>query len=297
MHDRRSGRSVALSIAATLAIVLAGCADRGNPSVPLTPASAQPQASPVDQPSAGSSAAASPEPSAVVASENPAEVVVGQAYHPTIIPSEFTTEITNPYMPLVPGMALTYKSGSEMNVFSVTDRTREVMGVMTVVVRDKAYEDGELVEDTEDWFAQDAVGNVWYFGEATAECDGARIVSHHGAWEAGVDGAQPGIVMLANPEIGDFYRQEYLKGEAEDVAKVIRLDSTITNALGTYPNVLITEDFTRLEPEIVEHKKYASGVGLIEDQKVRGGSDIVKLVNIDPSAGSGPSTAGNLCRR
>jgi hypothetical protein len=248
----------------------------------------------VDQPSAGSSAMF-PEPSAVVASENPAEVVEGQAYRPTIIPSEFTTEITNPYMPLVPGMALTYKSANEMNVFSVTDRTREVMGVITVVVRDKAYEDGELVEDTEDWFAQDAAGNVWYFGEATAECDGTRVVSHHGAWEAGVDGAQPGIVMLAKPEIGDFYRQEYLEGEAEDVAKVIRLDSTITNALGTYPHVLITEDFTRLEPEVVEHKKYAPGVGLVEDQKVKGGSDIVKLAEIDPTAGSGPSTAGDLC--
>ena len=282
MHDRRSGRSVALSIAATLAIALAGCADRGTPSVPVAPASAQPQANPVDQ-------------SAGAASENPAEVVEGEAYRPTIVPSEFTTEITNQYMPLVPGMAMTYKSANEMNVFSVTDRTREVMGVLTVVVRDKAYEDGELVEDTEDWFAQDAVGNVWYFGEATAECDGTRVVSHHGAWEAGVDGAQPGIVMLANPQLGDFYRQEYLKGEAEDVAKVIRLHSTITNALGTYPNVLITEDFTRLEPEVVEHKKYAPGVGLIEDQKVKGGSDIVKLAKIDPAAGSGPATVGDLC--
>jgi hypothetical protein len=296
MHDRRSGRSVALSIAATLAIVLAGCADRGTPSVPIAPASAQPQASPVDLPSADSSAAASPEPSAVVASENPAEVIEGQAYHPRIVPTEFTTEITNPYMPLVPGTALTYKGDGEMNVFNVTDRTREVMGITTIVVRDRAFAGGQLVEDTEDWFAQDTAGNVWYFGEATAECDGTRIVSHHGAWEAGVDGAQPGIVMLANPEIGDYYRQEYLKGEAEDVAKVVRLDSTITNALGSYPNVLITEDFTRLEPAIVEHKKYAPGVGLVEEQLVKGGSGVVKLTNVHPTAGAGPSTAGDLCQ-
>jgi hypothetical protein len=296
MHDRRSGRSVALTIAATLAIVLAGCADRGNPSAPVAPASTQPQASPVDQPSAGSPAAASPESSAAVASENPAEVIEGKAYRPSIDASEFTTEITNPYMPLVPGTALTYKGDGEMNVFNVTDRTREVMGVTTIVVRDRAYAGGELVEDTEDWFAQDTAGNVWYFGEATAECSGNRIVSHHGAWEAGVDGAQPGIVMLASPDIGDYYRQEYFKGEAEDVAKVIRLDSTITNALGTYPNVLITEDFTRLEPAIVEHKKYAPGVGLVEEQLVKGGSGVVKLVEIDPAAGAGPSTAGDLCR-
>jgi hypothetical protein len=250
----------------------------------------------VDQPSAGSSAAASPEPSAVVASENPAEVIEGQTYRPTIVPSEFTTEITNPYMPLVPGTALTYKGAGEMNVFNVTDRTREVMGVTTMVVRDRAFAGGELVEDTEDWFAQDSVGNVWYFGEATAECDGHRIVSHHGAWEAGVDGAQPGIVMLANPEIGAYYRQEFLRGEAEDVARVVRLDSTITSALGTYPNVLITEDFTRLEPAIVEHKKYAPGVGLVEEQIVKGGSGVIKLTEIHPTAGAGPSTAGDLCQ-
>jgi hypothetical protein len=296
MHDRRPVLSVAISIAATLAIVLAGCADRGNPSVPTTPASAQPQASSADEPSAASSPAESVQPSTVAASENPAKVVEGKAYSPTIVPAEFTTEITNPYMPLVPGTALTYKGRHEMNVFSVTDRTREVMGVTTIVVRDKAFEDGALVEDTEDWFAQDAAGNVWYFGEATAECDGNRIVSHHGAWEAGVDGAQPGIVMLANPDLGDHYRQEYLKGQAEDVAKVIRLDSTVTNSLGTYANVLITEDFTRLEPQLVEHKKYAPGVGLVEDQAVKGSSDLAKLVKIDPSAGAGPSTAGDLCQ-
>jgi predicted small lipoprotein YifL len=296
MHDHRPGRSVAVSIVATLAIALAGCGDRGNPSVPVAPASAVPPASAAEQPSHGSSAPASADSSAVVDSENPAKVVEGQAYHPTIVPGDFTTEVTNAFMPLVPGTALTYKGGGEMNVFSVTDRTREVMGVTTIVVRDKAYQGGELVEDTEDWFAQDAVGNVWYFGEATAECQGNRIVSHHGAWEAGVDGAQPGIVMPANPEIGDYYRQEYLKGEAEDVAKVLRLDASITNALGTYPNVVITEDFTRLEPAIVEHKKYAPGVGLVEEQLVKGGSEIVKLVKIDPSSGSGPSTAEDLCQ-
>jgi hypothetical protein len=296
MHDRRSGRSVAISIAATLAIVLAGCADRGNPSVPTIPASAQPQASSADEPSSALTPTESVEPSAVAAFENPAKVVEGKAYRPTIVPTEFTIEITNPLMPLLPGTAMTYKGGSEMNVFNVTDRTREVMGVTTIVVRDKAFRGGELIEDTEDWFAQDAVGNVWYFGEATAECQGNRIVSRHGAWEAGVDGAQPGIVMLANPDIGDYYRQEYLKGEAEDVAKVLRLDETISNTLGTYPDVLITEDFSRLEPQVVEHKKYAPGVGLVQEQIVKGGSEIVELVKIHPSSGSRPSTAGDLCQ-
>jgi hypothetical protein len=232
----------------------------------------------------------------VAAPSDPAAVVEGEAYHPNVVPAEYTTNITNPFMPLVPGTAMTYKSGSETNVVSVTDRTRDVMGVTTVVVRDKAFEDGALVEDTEDWFAQDAAGNVWYFGEDTAECDGKRIVSRHGAWEAGVDGAQPGIVMLASPKLGDYYRQEFLKGQAEDVAKVIDLDSTLKNTLATYSNVLITEDFTGLEPDIVEHKKYAPGVGLVAEETVKGGSGVVQLTEIDPSGGSGKSTAGELCQ-
>jgi hypothetical protein len=295
MHDRRSGRAVGLTIAATLAIVLAGCADRSTPSIAVAPASEQPTAA--GQPSAGASAAASSvEPSSAPASHNPAKVAEGEAYHPTIVPADFTTKITNPYMPLEPGTALTYEGAGELNVFNVTDRTREVMGVTTVVVRDKVYEDGQLAEDTEDWFAQDSAGNVWYFGEATAECDGTRVVNHDGAWEAGVDGAEPGIVMLANPEIGDYYRQEYLHGEAEDVARVVRLNATITNPLGTYRNVVITEDFTKLEPDIIEHKKYAPGVGVVEEQTVKGGSGIIELTKVDPSAGAGPSTAGELCQ-
>ena len=296
MHGRRSGRFVATSIAATLAIVLAGCADRGNPSVPAAPASEQPQAS-QDRSSVLPSPAASIEASPVAkASEDSARVVEGKAYHPTIVPAEFTSEITNTYLPLVPGMALTYKGAGELNVFNVTGRTREVMGVTTVVVRDQAFDGDALVEDTEDWFAQDSVGNVWYFGEATAECEGHRVVSRHGSWEAGVDGAQPGIVMLAQPNVGDYYRQEYLRGEAEDVAKVVKLNVTIKHALATYPDVVVTEDFTKLEPSIVEHKKYAPGVGLVEEQTVKGGSGIVKLIGVDPSAGAGASTAGGLCR-
>jgi hypothetical protein len=213
------------------------------------------------------------------------------------VPAEFTTQVTNQYLPLVPGTALTYKGAGEMNVFNVTDRTRKVMGVVTIVVRDQAFEGGEIVEDTEDWFAQDAFGNVWYFGEATAECSGGRIASRHGSWEAGVDGAQPGIVMLANPDVGDYYRQEFLRGQAEDVAKVIRLDVTLEQPKATYPNVLITSDFSKLEPAVIEHKKYAPGVGLVEEQIVKGGSGVVRLVDVDPKAGAGSSTAGALCRR
>jgi hypothetical protein len=298
MHGHRTGRIVGMTITAALAVALTGCADRGVTSTPAAPATSQPQpnpdhsAAPTVAPSPTVTSSASP----AAASANPAKVVDGKRYRPTIIPAEFTTQITNAYLPLVPGMAMTYQGAGEKDVFNVTDRTREVMGVTTVVVRDQAFEGRALIEDTEDWFAQDAAGNVWYFGESTAECEGHRVVSRHGSWEAGVDGAQPGIVMLANPEIGDYYRQEYLRGEAEDVARVLRLGATVTHKTATYPNVVITEDFSKLEPAVIEHKKYAPGVGLVEEQLVKGGSGVVRLIDVDPTAGSGPSTAGALCR-
>jgi hypothetical protein len=302
MHGRRTGRIVATTIVMTLAIVLTGCADRTTQSVPPPAVSStQPQASPADQPQVSPSAlepnvAPSPASSpAADAATNPARVINGKSYRPAIDPADFSTTITNQYMPLLAGTVMTYEGAGERGVFTVTDRTRTVMGVTAIVVRDQAYEDGALVEDTEDWFAQDSAGNVWYFGEATAECDGRRIVGRHGSWEAGVDGAQPGIVMLASPDVGDYYRQEYFKGEAEDVAKVIRLDATVTNALGTYPGVVITEDFSKLEPALVEHKKYAPGVGLVAEQTVKGGSGVVQLIGVDPTAGSGASATGRLC--
>jgi hypothetical protein len=299
MHGHRTGRIVRMTITAALAIALTGCADQGGPSAPVGPATSnQPPPNPDHSaaPSVAGPESASPAASPAAASANPAKVVDGKRYRPTIIPAEFTTQITNAYLPLIPGTAMTYQGAGEKDVFNVTDRTREVMGVTTIVVRDQAYEGSALIEDTEDWFAQDAAGNVWYFGESTAECDGHQVVSRHGSWEAGVDGAQPGIVMLANPEIGAYYRQEYLRGEAEDVARVLRLGATVTHKTTTYPNVVITEDFTKLEPAVVEHKKYAPGVGLVEEQLVKGGSGIVRLIDVDPTAGSGPSTAGALCR-
>jgi hypothetical protein len=304
MHGRRTGRVVATTITAALAFALTGCAQQGTSSAPVEPAPAS--AAPA-QPSTAPSTAASPsvaaspavEPSAeaspAVVAGNPAKVQKGVAYRPAIDPAGFTTQITNPYMPLVPGTALTYDGGGEHSVFNITDRTKTVMGVKVIVVRDQGFENGALIEDTEDYFAQDAVGNVWYFGESTAECDGHQIISRHGSWQAGVDGAQPGVVMLAQPNIGDYYRQEYLKGEAEDVARVLRLDATVKAHLGTYPDVVVTEDFSRLEPTVIEHKKYAPGVGLVAEQTM-GVSGVVQLTKIDPKAGAGAGTEGPLCR-
>jgi hypothetical protein len=152
------------------------------------------------------------------------------------------------------------------------------MGVTCVVVRDTVTLDGEVVEDTYDWFAQHVDGAVWYFGEDTKEYEDGQVSSTEGAWEAGVDGAQPGIVMPAEPKVGDSYRQEYYQGEAEDMAEVLSLTESVTVPAGTYQDVLMTEDVNPLEPDVVEHKYYASGAGLVLTVQVEGGSDREELV-------------------
>lgn len=205
------------------------------------------------------------------------------AYAPVIDPSRFTTEIDNAYLPLRPGTKWEYSGTGgdgevERTVVEVTRDARMVMGVTCVVVRDEVTVDGHLVELTYDWFAQDAEGNVWYFGEDTAEYEQGRIVNHDGAWEAGVDGAQPGIVMPAGPRVGDSYRQEYYAGEAEDHGEVVRLDERVAVPFGTFDNVLMTRDFTPLEPGVVEHKFYARGVGLVREMKAEGGAGRSDLV-------------------
>ena len=203
-------------------------------------------------------------------------------YEPDIDPSRFTTEIDNPYLPFTPGRRWVYEGetedGVERIVVEVTSATREVMGVETVVVRDTVSVDGEVVEDTYDWYAQDDEGNVWYFGEDTHEFEDGVPVNEAGAWEAGVDGAQPGIVMQADPEVGAPYRQEFLEGEAEDMGQVIEVSTSVTTPAGRFGDVIVTKDWTPLEPEVIEHKHYARGVGLVMEEKVEGGDERIELV-------------------
>ena len=227
---------------------------------------------------------------------NPAKVVEGQTYRPEIDPAGFTTEISNDYMPLVPGTVFIFEGDGERVETAVTAKTRTVMGIDTVVVRDRAFEDDTLVEDTLDWFAQDAAGNVWYFGEDTAECDNGKIASRHGAWEAGVDGAQPGVVMLAQPQVGAFYRQEFLRGEAEDVARVLDVGATVKSGSSTYRDAIVTEDFTALEPKVVEHKTYAPGIGLIQAKTVKGGTGVERLSDVRTGVSAAAMPAGKLCQ-
>lgn len=211
---------------------------------------------------------------------------IEQDYNPTIDPANFVAEIDNPYMPLVPGTVYTYKGTSdgqrERNVVEVTNKAKMVMGVRCIVVLDQVWFDGELHERTLDWYAQDSEGNVWYFGEASADYKNGKMVSTDGSWEAGVDGALPGIVMLADPMEGDSYRQEYYEGEAEDLAKVISTSETATVPFDSFSNVLVTEDWNPLEPEApAEYKFYAPGIGLIMEQSVKDASSVNELVAIE----------------
>jgi hypothetical protein len=193
-----------------------------------------------------------------------------ERYNPVIKPADFlsvaeTAATPNPLFPLVPGTTYNFRSvsaeGTETVEFAVTRETRSILGVTCIVVRDTVRVDGKVQEDTVDWFAQDRSGNVWYFGENTAEYEGGLITTTAGSWEAGVEGAKAGIIMFAKPVVGKVYRQELFLGEAEDAAEVLALNETVTVAAGTYTNCLKTEDFTPIDPDNKEFKYYAPGIG------------------------------------
>ena len=143
---------------------------------------------------------------------------------------------------------------------TVTSDTKKVMGVECVVVEDKEWEDGNLIERTYDWFAQDNKGTVWYFGENTKEYENGKVVSTKGSWEAGVDGAKPGIIMQADPKVEKSYRQEYYPGEAMDMARVLSLNASVTVPYGSFDHVLETKEWTPLQPGFSE--KSTTFVGL-----------------------------------
>ena len=160
---------------------------------------------------------------------------------------------------------------------TVTDSTRVVMGVTCVVVHDVSSSDGKVKEDTWDWYAQDADGNVWYFGEDTKSYERGRV-STEGSWESGVNGAKPGIIMAAHPKPGATYRQEFLDGEAEDMSEILAVSETVTVAAGTFRGCVKTKEWTPLEPDVVEHKYFAPGVGNVLTVKVAGGLEREEFV-------------------
>jgi len=276
----------------TIALVALGCAtENTSPSpvatstVPASTAASAP-ATPVPSPSIVTGGTATPaSPAATTPDRNPARMDGAVAYQPAIDPADFVETVDNPYWPLVPGTTFTFRSADERTVTAVTSDRRTVMGVSTVVVHDQVFSGGDLVEDTFDWYAQDRAGNVWYFGEATVSYEDNPAGDPAGSWEAGVDGAQPGVVMLADPVGGDVYRQEFLAGEAEDLALVRQGGTKLKVPAGSFDDVLITEEWTPLEPGIIELKYYARGVGVIQEKGIFGSDEVVQLIRIKPPGG------------
>ena len=177
----------------------------------------------------------------------------------------FKEAVQNPFLPLVPGTILTYRQetpeGVETNTVEVTHDTKTILGVTTYVVHDQVFLEGALSEDTFDWMASDKDGNVWYFGEDTKEL--GPPVSTQGSWEAGKNGAQPGILMLALPKVGNSYYQENAPGVVADQGKVIDLSATVTVPYGTFTNCVKTQEWTPLEPGNRAFKVYAEGIGTV----------------------------------
>jgi Ca2+-binding RTX toxin-like protein len=207
-------------------------------------------------------------------------------------PANFAGPIDNPYFTLQPGTTFVSRSpdGIEVGTFVVTHETKVIAGVICVVVRDTVRADGELAEKTADYFAQDKDGNVWYFGEDTAEYENGKIVSTEGTWRAGVDGAIPGIIMLASPQPGDEYDQENAPGIAEDHAEVLSLTETVTVPYGTFTQVLQTLETTPLDPALLEKKHHAAGVGFLLATDSVTGEALEELVKIKVDGRSGADT-------
>lgn len=190
-----------------------------------------------------------------------------EVYNPVIKPSDFVKGIDNKYFTLTPGKTLVYEGKTEEGIehieVATLDETRVVMGIECMVVQDKVFLDGNLIEDTIDWYAQDKKGNVWYLGEDSKEIENGEVISTGGSWEAGVGGAKPGIIMLADPKAGDEYRQEYYEGEAEDFGTIINLKEVAKVPYGLYEDCLMTRDWTPLEEDIDEYKYYSPEIGAV----------------------------------
>jgi hypothetical protein len=196
----------------------------------------------------------------------------------------FVDQVDNPWFPLTPGTTLVYrgvKDGQRSRErMTVTGRTKVINGVRCTVVRDLLFQSGHLGERTTDWYAQDSDGNVWYFGEDTAELDpSGQVTSTEGSWQAGVDGAREGIFMPAQPKVGQSFAQEHYSGHAEDHFQVLSLSARVTVPYTSSSEALLTKEWTPLEPGVIDHKYYVRGIGTVKEQTVKGGDERNLLVD------------------
>ncbi len=199
----------------------------------------------------------------------------GGAYKPVIDPSTFTSSVDNPLFPLKVGTTLVYTGTKDfknaLDLFVTTARTRVVDGVETRVVQDRLFLGGVLEERTSDYYAQDACGNVWYFGEDTAVLDAqGRVIEKAGSFLAGVDGAKPGVFMQAQPELRRRFRQEWYKGHAEDTFRAVQLAASVSVPYGSFQKALRTEERTALEPGVLDNKYYVASIGEVVEKSVKG---------------------------
>jgi hypothetical protein len=200
-------------------------------------------------------------------------------------PSQFKHPQDNPFFPLTPGLVTKLRGtdGAEkfLQTVKVTSRTKTILGVETTVFRDVVRRpDGSLAEATDDWYAADKDGNVWYFGEDTATYDKhGNVESREGSWQAGVDGAEAGIIMPADPQPGDADRMEFAKGEAEDQAWVVQRLPFVVTPGGRNDDIVRTFEWSRLEPNVISMKFYARGLGIVEERDVSAGDEHFWLVS------------------
>jgi len=198
--------------------------------------------------------------------------------------SGFSTVIDNTYFPLTPGTVLHYEGMRDgkkaASTTAVTNQTREIAGVTCVVVNDTGFTNNKATEKTSDYYAQDNQGNVWYYGEDSFDLVKGKWVRSDGSWLAGVDGAQPGIIMEAHPKVGDVYRQEYYPGHAEDMAEVLDTNTSVSVPYGSFDHALQTKEWTPLEPGVVDNKYYAAGIGEVKAINLQPGDEVAELVSI-----------------
>jgi hypothetical protein len=208
----------------------------------------------------------------------------GTTYAPVLDPANFVSVIDNPYFPLPVGRKLVYtgiKDGqTQTDTVTVTDQKKLILGITTTVVHDVATHDGTVLENTFDFYAQDRQGNVWYLGEDTTQFLPNGKPDTSGSFEAGVDGAQPGIIMKANPQIPDAYRQECYAGQAEDTAWVVATTGSVRVPYGMVRNVLTTLEATQIEPGAYDQKVYGSGIGIVSEQSLTGPNEFSQLLSV-----------------